>query len=60
MLLALKKVGEVQKMLNEKDKVLSKLSEMIINRNLLKIKIQDKKFSSKIIEKINNYKGKEE
>ena len=38
---------------NEKDKVLSKLSEMIINRNLLKIKIQDKKFSSKIIEKIN-------
>ena len=26
---------------------------MIINRNLLKIKIQDKKFSSKIIEKIN-------
>ncbi len=38
---------------NEKDKVLSKLSDMIINRNLLKIKIQDKKFSSKIIEKIN-------
>ena len=38
---------------NEKDKVLSRLSDMIINRNLLKIKIQDKKFSSKIIEKIN-------
>ena len=38
---------------NEKDKVLSMLSDMIINRNLLKIKIQDKKFSSKIIEKIN-------
>ena len=37
----------------EKDKVLSKLSEMIINRNLLKIKIQDQKFSRKIIEKIN-------
>ena len=38
---------------NAKDKVLSKLSNMIINRNLLKIKIQDQKFSSKIIEKIN-------
>ena len=39
---------------NEQDKVLSKLSNMIIGRNLLKIKIQDKKFSSKLIEKISH------
>jgi len=38
---------------NEKDKVLSNLSNMIINRNLLKIKIQDQKFSSKKIDEIN-------
>jgi len=38
---------------NAKDKVLSKLSDMIINRNLLKIKIQDQKFSSNLIKKIN-------
>tara|TARA_B100000900_G_scaffold75662_2_gene60510 strand:+ start:13192 stop:14433 length:1242 start_codon:yes stop_codon:yes gene_type:complete len=37
----------------EKDKVLSNLSNMIINRNLLKIKIQDKRFSSKKIDEIN-------
>lgn len=38
---------------HEKDKVLSKLSNMIINRNLLKIKIQDEKFSSNKIDEIN-------
>lgn len=35
---------------NSSDFVLSKLSEMIINRNLLKIKIQNTQFSSKEIE----------
>lgn len=40
---------------NENDKVLSLLSNMIINRNLLKIKIQDQKFLSKQIEKINYF-----
>tara|TARA_B100001093_G_scaffold520485_1_gene616610 strand:+ start:45757 stop:46998 length:1242 start_codon:yes stop_codon:yes gene_type:complete len=38
---------------HEKDKVLSNLSNMIINRNLLKIKIQDQKFSSRKIDEIN-------
>lgn len=37
---------------HEKDKVLSNLSNMIINRNLLKIKIQDQKFSSRKIDEI--------
>ncbi|MDG1238637.1 MAG: HD domain-containing protein [Flavobacteriales bacterium] len=35
-----------------KDKVISKLSNMLINRNLLKVQISSKKFSSEKLEKI--------
>ena len=35
---------------NEEDKTLSKISKMLINRNLFKIKIQDKPFESDAIE----------
>ena len=36
----------------DRDKVISKLSEMLINRNLLKVKISAKKFSNEEMEKI--------
>ena len=36
----------------DRDKVISKLSEMLVNRNLLKVKISAKKFSNEEMEKI--------
>lgn len=44
----------VKEWTNHKDVVLSKLSQMLINRELLKIEIQDKPFSEKHYRKVNS------
>ena len=42
----------------DSDKVISKLSEMLVNRNLLKVKISTNKFSDKEMEKTLNFNQK--
>jgi HD superfamily phosphohydrolase len=43
-------LSAIKEWVNHKDKILSVLSKMIIDRNLLKIEIQDKEFSKKYLE----------
>ena len=47
-------LASIKEWMYVEDKVLSKLAKMIINRNLLKIEIQDKPFTEKYQQKIKN------